>query len=111
MAWLDGNDVDLRDLELGHELGLGGQGKVHDLRGAGAGHVFKEYIVSGVNGSALKRLVGVVSESSSTSCSSRRRCGAISRRLTRRGGSKSPAGPSPCSGCCMARGLLWGTCP
>ncbi len=57
MTWPDGDAVELRDLHLGGELGIGGQGKVHDLLGAGHGYVYKEYIAAGVNGEALKRLV------------------------------------------------------
>ncbi|GAA1802170.1 hypothetical protein [Actinomadura chokoriensis] len=62
MTWPDGDDVLLRDLQLGGELGTGGQGKVHDLLGAWRGYVYKEYIASGVNGPALKRLVELPGE-------------------------------------------------
>ncbi|MFV2178998.1 hypothetical protein ACFHW2_22775 [Actinomadura sp. LOL_016] len=53
----DGTDLALADLAPGRELGVGGQGKVYELRGALTGHVFKEYVLSGVDGAALKRLV------------------------------------------------------
>ncbi|TYK45961.1 hypothetical protein [Actinomadura decatromicini] len=56
--WPSGGDLRLADLSLGAEVGSGGQGKVHELLGAGGGHVFKEYLhPATVNGAALKRLV------------------------------------------------------
>jgi DNA-binding helix-hairpin-helix protein with protein kinase domain len=66
MTWPDGSDVRLHDLRLGGELGTGGQGKVHALLGEGDGYVYKEYIASGVNGAALKRLVELPAEMSQT---------------------------------------------
>ncbi|MBA9002501.1 MULTISPECIES: hypothetical protein [Thermomonospora] len=59
MTWLDGSDVQVRDLRVGAKLGQGGQGAVHELQGLQSGYVYKEYLAANVNGDALTRLVNV----------------------------------------------------
>lgn len=59
VSLLDGSDLRLSDLEVGDKLGQGGQGVVHELRGTWTDYVYKEYLVSNVDGAALARLVQV----------------------------------------------------
>ena len=56
----EGVDLQKSDLQLEAQLGLGGQGTVHDLSGQGTGLVYKEYLVPGeVNGAELRALVAL----------------------------------------------------
>ena len=57
MSWPDGRDIEESDLRLGDELGRGGQGRVIRIEAPQQGYVFKQYIVSGAEPTALGRLV------------------------------------------------------
>jgi len=57
-----GADRQKSDLQLGTQLGSGGQGTVHDLNGPGSGLVYKEYLDPGrVNSAELRALVALPS--------------------------------------------------
>jgi len=55
--WPDGHDIDERSLQLGDELGRGGQGSVHRVLGWSRPLVYKRYTVTGADGNALAELV------------------------------------------------------
>jgi DNA-binding helix-hairpin-helix protein with protein kinase domain len=59
MTWLDGSDIDKKELSVGDKLGTGGQGDVFDLLDQGAGYVYKAYKSSAVNGEALAELAAL----------------------------------------------------
>lgn len=56
-SWQDGADVDEDALQLGQELGKGGQGLVRRVLGQQASVAFKQYIVPGADPAALRTLV------------------------------------------------------
>ncbi len=55
--WLDGRDIEEGSLQLGDELGRGGQGSVRRVLGWSGPLVYKRYTVTGANGTALAELV------------------------------------------------------
>ena len=55
--WSDKQEVEEHTLQIGPELGIGGQGRVLRILGRSAPVVFKQYIVPGADHSALKTLV------------------------------------------------------
>jgi hypothetical protein len=57
IAWPGPADVDEQTLQLGPELGSGGQGRVLRVEGLGTPLVFKQYKVSGADQGMLKTLV------------------------------------------------------
>jgi hypothetical protein len=57
IAWTGPADVDEQTLQLGPELGSGGQGRVLRVEGHGFPLVFKQYKVAGADPQALKVLV------------------------------------------------------
>jgi hypothetical protein len=56
-AWLDGSDVEEDSLQLGDELGSGGQGRVLRVLGQPEPLVFKQYKITGADPAALRNLV------------------------------------------------------
>lgn len=59
-AWPDGTDIEESTLQLGEELGRGGQGVVLRVAGThGAPLVFKRYTMAGADPGALRTLVGL----------------------------------------------------
>ena len=56
-AWRAGGDIDEGSLQLGDEVGRGGQGSVHRVYGYGTPTVFKRYTMPGADPGALRALV------------------------------------------------------
>ena len=61
MTWPGTQDVEESALQLGEEIGSGGQGHVFRVHGESAGIVYKRYKVTGADPDALKLLVNVPS--------------------------------------------------
>jgi hypothetical protein len=60
MVWPDSAQLQESSLQLGAELGKGGQGTVHDLLGPGDGFVYKKFLTpDAVNGAELQNLVSL----------------------------------------------------
>jgi DNA-binding helix-hairpin-helix protein with protein kinase domain len=55
--WPDGRDIEEGSLQLGDELGRGGQGSVRRVLGWSGPLVYKRYTVTGADGAALAELV------------------------------------------------------
>ena len=56
-TWPDTRDVEESDLQLGEEIGSGGQGRVLRVHGTSAGTAYKRYKSAGADPGALKMLV------------------------------------------------------
>src|SRR6266849_2810082 len=60
-TWLNTRDVEESALQLGEEIGSGGQGQVFRIQGKSAGIVYKRYKITGADPGALKLLVDMPS--------------------------------------------------